>query len=112
MRKWANQRERHRVTYQFQRALLVALLGGKCNWCGTDDVDKLEFHHTRERTWVARKCNRWTRLKRYREEAAAGQCVIACRSCNAKMGPPPAVSIDEAGNPVAGTLSDGAEIPY
>ena len=75
-----------RKKYRRDRRELIAALGHKCFKCGYKW--RLEFHHLTKRTWITRKTNRWTRLKRYKEEAEAGIVVLACRTCNAQIGRP------------------------
>lgn len=80
--------------YKADRLELISQLGGKCVRCEETRPRRLEFHHIRERTWVARELSRWSRMKRYREEAEAGEIELLCRSCNAKLGKP---SLDGSG---------------
>jgi len=68
------------------RILLIRLMGGKCEECGTDT--DLEFHHTQVRTWIARKKSRWQRLALYRREYAAGVLRLLCSDCNKVAGQP------------------------
>jgi hypothetical protein len=73
---------------------LIYALGGKCNYCDEDDYLVLEFHHTKPRTWNAAHMHRRQRLAAYRREAELGHVVLACRSCNAKLGQPAAEDED------------------
>jgi hypothetical protein len=72
--------------YHRSRAVLVKALGGRCVYCGVRDG--LQFHHVGVRTWVASKLSRWCRLARYKREAALGEVVLACASCNKEEGQP------------------------
>jgi len=74
--------------YHRGRRELIAALGGKCVDCDEADADLLEFHHTRRRTWQARKTSRWQRLAHYRREAALGTVVLLCGACNKARGRP------------------------
>jgi hypothetical protein len=72
------------------RAALVCALGGRCVDCGT--ATRLEFDHTVPRTWSARRCSSWTRVRIYQREAAEGLLCLRCRTCNARKGKPRAVA--------------------
>lgn len=82
------QRNRYRVLawYAKARQKLIDELGGKCKRCGAKE--KLEFHHTRPRTWAARNLSRWSRLAAYKRDIAAGVIDLLCKSCNSKAGEP------------------------
>jgi len=70
--------------YRKARLELIELMGGNCHYCMAET--ELEFHHLGVRTWIARKKSRWQRIALYRQEAYDGALVLACRSCNAKLG--------------------------
>lgn len=74
------------LLYQMKRTRLLRKLGNECVYCGRKS--RLEFHHTRPRTWVAAKTNRMQRLRLYERDAANGAVVIACRRCNLRQGTP------------------------
>lgn len=87
---------RHEIrlrSYRKLKAELVAQLGGCCNQCGAEEgnlddqgrVIHLCFDHIHnDRTWKVRKLNRWTRIARYRREAAQGRIQLLCDSCNVR----------------------------
>lgn len=68
------------------RGKLIHFLGGRCKECGTED--ELEPHHIVPRTWKSSEVWRTKRLRLYLEEAARGDIVLLCRSCNATIGQP------------------------
>ena len=90
-------RERHkkfRRNLILRRKALLEKLGNKCALCNS--TYKLEFDHYPERcTFVHKKLSRWTRLKRYEEDAAKGNLRILCNKCNTQHGG--ALSAWEAG---------------
>ena len=67
------------------RDTLLALMGGKCVWCGT--VENLSFDcimpqgsdHHRRHDWS-------TRMSFYKRQLEAGNLQILCVSCNSKKG--------------------------
>lgn len=69
-----------------ERARLIELLGGKCVECGS--TEKLEFHHTHPRGWVASHLNRWQRLAEYKRDIARGHIELLCKACNCRSGKP------------------------
>ena len=86
--KRAAKREERKAGYRRRRVNLILFLGGKCKGCDQHDPDKLEFHHLRERTWVARKTSRWVRIARYWREAREGLIELRCGDCNKRLGNP------------------------
>lgn len=74
--------------YHRDRAEFIRLLGGCCVYCFVSDFSKLEFHHTHDRTWIPKDYARWTRLKKYKQDAKRGIIVLACSRCNKKIGRP------------------------
>lgn len=83
---WQKNKKRTLEWAKKERARLITELGGKCVHCGS--TEKLQFHHTVARTWIASKLNRWSRLARYKEDIAAGHIELACKPCNQKLGEP------------------------
>lgn len=63
-----------------RREALEIALGGVCRKCGAHE--RLEFHHTHGRTWIARAVAQWTRIRLYERDAAAGLLVLLCRTCH------------------------------
>lgn len=93
-RKRAQQVARnHKSMYKRRRKALVAAMGGECCQCGKKR--KLEFHHPNGRDWDTRKLARWTRIKKYEEEWAAGKIELLCKSCNAGYNPKKEAEDDE-----------------
>lgn len=73
--------------YRYARkwhAALIAQLGGRCAWCSA--TTRLELDHKNGRTWTPRLVSWHRRIKRYREEAAAGLLQVLCKSHNALKG--------------------------
>lgn len=68
------------------RAKLIAILGGRCVECGTEE--NLEPDHLQPREWRARDVWAATRNLIYLREAKEGKVVLRCRSCNASKGKP------------------------
>lgn len=74
----------HRERAAILRDKLVRRLGGCCVQC--ESIDELQFDHIdpRTRTWVARRCSQWGRMRRYWNEALQGLIQLLCKSCNRK----------------------------
>lgn len=83
---WQQNKPRTLAWCEAERARLIALLGGKCVRCGKKT--KLEFHHTKPRTWVASSMNRWSRLAQYKRDIERGHIELLCNKCNCKAGKP------------------------
>jgi 5-methylcytosine-specific restriction endonuclease McrA len=81
-------RERHRKFRRLlpvRRQALIDKLGGKCTICGS--IKKLEFDHYPKRCdFDHNKLSQWTRLKRYEQDAEAGNLRILCSKCNQSHG--------------------------
>jgi hypothetical protein len=73
--------ERKIAQYRIRRAALLLAMGGRCEFCHTDE--RLEFDHPHGRTWDCHQTSRWTRIKKYEQDHTAGNLRILCRSCNA-----------------------------
>ena len=80
--KQAYQRQWKREKYEKERDELVELLGGKCQWCGSNE--KLEVHHDNgDRDWDLVKVSCLTRIRRYRKEYEAGvKMYLLCKKCH------------------------------
>lgn len=65
---------------------MVSEMGGRCSRCPA--TEKLEFHHTKPRTWAANRVGRWSRLKLYREDWLRGDIELLCSRCNKIAGKP------------------------
>jgi hypothetical protein len=64
---------------------LVALLGGKCEVCGS--VEMLTIEHKDGRDYCIRKLSSLQRLKKYKEEFLSGvKLALMCLSCNSSDG--------------------------
>jgi 5-methylcytosine-specific restriction endonuclease McrA len=100
----SNNAEYRRRLYEVKRLVLVALLGGKCRYCGTKD--SLEFHHPKGRTWDSRKPNRLHRIVLWYRDLAANNLELACRRCNARIGNPLTMTNTIANSPSAMTDDD------
>jgi 5-methylcytosine-specific restriction endonuclease McrA len=70
-----------------RRSNLIQIMGGTCVRCGSSE--KLEFHHVRKRTWVARNVSRWRRMIFYEDEYRDGLLELLCSYCNKVAGKPP-----------------------
>lgn len=66
------------------RLTLIERLGSKCERCGNDNVDVLEFDHRYGRDWEPRKTSYYSRMVRYRREIEQGGGLIRllCGKCN------------------------------
>lgn len=73
----------YRYARKWHKAM-VAALGGRCALC--QRTSRLELDHIDGRTWSPRAVSWHLRIKRYREEMAAGLLQVLCRSCNALKG--------------------------
>lgn len=80
-KKTAADRAKH---YHSRRAAIIAALGGKCKDCGT--TEKLEIDGENGHPRQPRKLSRWTRVRMYETQLAAGELNCRCRRCNAKRG--------------------------
>ena len=68
-----------------RKAELVALLGGKCEVCGS--TENLTVEHKEGRDYQVRKLSSLMRLKKYKEEFLAGvKLAVRCLSCNSADG--------------------------
>lgn len=63
---------------------LIEELGGCCVWCGK--TTRLELDHIEGRTWKPSLVSWHRRIRRYRDEAAAGLLQVLCKTCNAVKG--------------------------
>lgn len=68
--------------FERKRDQLREDMGGVCVCCGAKK--RLEFHHTHERTWVARKVSRWHRMTLYRRDWEAGHLELRCKKCHGR----------------------------
>lgn len=75
---------RRRRQYRRLRRQLVLDMGGYCAYCTTRLG--LEFHHTKPRTWIARKTSRLQRIRLYRRDWERGDLDLACGECNKILG--------------------------
>lgn len=73
-----------RRLYRRLRRQLVLDMGGFCAYCTTRLA--LEFHHTKPRTWIARKKSRLQRIRLYRLDWERGKLDLACCECNKILG--------------------------
>jgi hypothetical protein len=69
---------------KLRRAALAEIMGGSCYKCGS--TEKLEFHHVQDRDWVAKKLNRWMRVKMYERDYFQGILVLLCHECHKEIG--------------------------
>lgn len=74
--------------YKRRRRILIAALGGRCRRCGETDPTKLEFHHTKPRTWEACSTSSWQRQTLYEKDFEAGVLELLCGYCNKLEGQP------------------------
>ena len=84
--------EHHRRTlrvalFKDRRDRLVEVMGSVCaiEECPTP-WDQLEFDHPNGRGYDPAKLNRWTRMKRYREDWLAGNLRLLCKTHNTSDG--------------------------
>ena len=80
-------------------------MGSVCMYCGCRHgyrrgQRRLEFHHTRPRTWITRDVSTRDRMYRYIRDWKAGVLGLACPPCNKKYGRPTAAQIEEETNAV------------
>jgi hypothetical protein len=79
--------------YVVQRTLLIQLMGGKCVYCPKSSAEtrlwELEFHHTVQPNWRPAKTSRHRRIRLYARDWGNGELVLACGTCNKKLGQPP-----------------------
>lgn len=81
--------ETRKKKYKRERRALIKSLGKICSVCRKEKrYAKLEFHHTHPKQWVNSKLNRNQRLRRVIEDIAKGHVVLACGTCNKKLGVP------------------------
>lgn len=71
---------------QRRREILQIAMGGRCEYCGSRE--KLEFHHTQPREWVASRVNQMTRQAQYEQEFLEGILQLTCATCNKRLGKP------------------------
>lgn len=86
--------------YAVQRTLLILLMGSKCKYCPERRPWKLEFHHTKRVDWNPAKTSRHRRIKRYMLDWGAGVCVLACGTCNKRLGQPAERADGETEEPI------------
>ncbi len=58
----------------------------RCFLCGGES--ELEIHHAFNRKWIASQSSRWQRQIVYEREFEDSQVVLACGTCNKRLGPP------------------------
>jgi hypothetical protein len=68
--------------------ILIEILGGKCEVCGT--TEDLQVDHLQPRDW--KRCETWSdvALKKHIEEAKAGKVQLLCGFHNRQKGQPAA----------------------
>jgi 5-methylcytosine-specific restriction endonuclease McrA len=69
-----------------RRESLIRKLGGRCQRCGS--TTKLEFHHTKPRTWTAAAVSRSVRIRLYEADYEKGIIELLCKKCNKAAGEP------------------------
>lgn len=69
-----------------RRAALIVKLGGRCRQCVA--TEKLEFHHTKPRTWTAAAVSRIVRIRLYETDYENGVIELLCKKCNRAAGEP------------------------
>lgn len=72
---------------KIRRRILIAALGGCCSQCGS--TEKLEFHHTEPRDWIAAGQSYAYRQALYERDWDAGILDLYCKKCNQEAGEPP-----------------------
>jgi hypothetical protein len=70
------------------RLRLITELGGKCQECGEEEYEKLEFDHIYGKDWEATGLSTDQRMCRYVKEHKLGLLQCMCHLCNAKRGDP------------------------
>ncbi|CAK9015901.1 Putative DNA repair helicase RadD, partial [Durusdinium trenchii] len=53
--------------------ILKLAMGGRCEYCGTREIETLEFHHLEPREWIAANLSRWQRQNAYEREFIEGK---------------------------------------
>jgi hypothetical protein len=84
----ATVKERVKTWSDRWRARLIKALGSVCVGCGEDDPAKLEFHHTKPRTWTARDIGRDSRIRMYWADFDDDAIELRCGPCNKRAGRP------------------------
>lgn len=90
---------RQRAWAKRARLELKIRLGGVCEDCGLADLASLEFHHRVPRRWSQRHVEQSMRIRRLKEEIAAGEVGLLCGPCNKKRGEPPPPPEAPGGDP-------------
>jgi len=85
-KSWKSQKDRTIAYCHAERARLINSLGSCCLQCRA--TEKLEFHHTKPRGWIASQLSRWQRIAEYKRDIARGEIVLLCKSCNQRAGKP------------------------
>lgn len=68
------------------RLALVIQLGGKCDECGSINLDTLQLDHIYTKSYEPQKLGSDSRIANYRREAKAGLLRVLCKSCNSSRG--------------------------
>lgn len=66
-----------------RRLVDEARQGASCLFCGEDDPDVLDFHHTRDKLFHV--SNGWRRYGTEKVRAELEKCVIVCANCHRKI---------------------------